>query len=150
MAKLYIMVGLPGSGKSTYAKKLSKEINAEIISSDDIRIELFGIDKKVPNSKKVFKEMRKRIYSYLSQDINVICDATNVSIEKRASFLARDCSELANSKIAIVVNRDIDTCKKQNVQREESQRVPVVAIYTLAKNFVFPTLNEGFDEIKEI
>ena len=62
MAKLYIMVGLPGSGKSTYSKKLSKEINAEIVSSDDIRIELFGIDKKVPNSKKVFKEMRKRIY----------------------------------------------------------------------------------------
>ena len=31
-AKLYIMIGLPGSGKSTYAKKLSKEINAKIVS----------------------------------------------------------------------------------------------------------------------
>ena len=38
----YVMVGAPGSGKSTYAAKLAKEHNAIIISGDDIRAELYG------------------------------------------------------------------------------------------------------------
>lgn len=35
-----MMVGLPGSGKSTYAKELSNDLDAIICSSDIIRKEL--------------------------------------------------------------------------------------------------------------
>ena len=38
--KAFVMVGVPGSGKSTYAEKLAKEQNAVIISGDDIRDQL--------------------------------------------------------------------------------------------------------------
>ena len=37
-----MMVGLVGSGKSTYAKQLAEETNAIICSSDAIREELCG------------------------------------------------------------------------------------------------------------
>ena len=37
-----MMVGLPGSGKSTYAKELAERTNAKICSSDAIREELTG------------------------------------------------------------------------------------------------------------
>ena len=43
MADLYILVGIPGSGKSTVAKMLSQRIqNSVIVSSDEAREELFG------------------------------------------------------------------------------------------------------------
>jgi len=34
---LYITVGLPGSGKSTYAKNFIKDKNVEYLSSDELR-----------------------------------------------------------------------------------------------------------------
>lgn len=37
-----MMVGLPGSGKSTYAKELADRTNAKLCSSDAIREELTG------------------------------------------------------------------------------------------------------------
>lgn len=149
MPKFYIMVGFPGSGKSTYAEKLSKETGAEIISSDSIREEKYGTRKITNNDKKVFKEMRRRIFKSLSEGKDVICDATNITVEKRASFLAKDCSADAE-KIAIIVNKPVNVCIEQNKNRDESQRVPNVAIYTSAKRFVYPILEEGFDEIKEV
>lgn len=42
MATLYIMVGLPGSGKSTKAKEISKETGAIITSLDSMREEIAG------------------------------------------------------------------------------------------------------------
>ena len=39
---LFCLCGLPASGKSTYAKELSKKENATIYSSDAIREELYG------------------------------------------------------------------------------------------------------------
>lgn len=36
-----MMVGLPASGKSTYAREIAKENNAIVLSSDAIRWELF-------------------------------------------------------------------------------------------------------------
>lgn len=44
MAALYLMVGLPGSGKSTCAKKLAEETGAVCFSPDEWHIFLFGDD----------------------------------------------------------------------------------------------------------
>lgn len=37
MAILHLMVGVQGSGKSTYSNKLNKEYGYKIISSDEVR-----------------------------------------------------------------------------------------------------------------
>ena len=44
MATLHLMVGLPCSGKTTYARKLAKETNALLLSPDEWQIKLFGGD----------------------------------------------------------------------------------------------------------
>ena len=50
-----MMVGLPGSGKSTYAEKLSKERSAIICSSDKVREDLYGDENSQSNNDEVFK-----------------------------------------------------------------------------------------------
>ena len=59
---LYVMMGLPASGKSTFAKQLKDTLmsNTVIISSDSIRKEWYGSESIQGNPNKLFEEMRKR------------------------------------------------------------------------------------------
>lgn len=56
-----MMVGLPGSGKSTYAKELADEMRAVICSSDAIREELRGDENSQDKNEEVFKILHSRI-----------------------------------------------------------------------------------------
>ena len=44
MAKLNIMIGIPGSGKTKYAKTELSTDNTVYLSSDDIRVDMFGFE----------------------------------------------------------------------------------------------------------
>ena len=44
MATLHLMVGLPCSGKTTYARQLARDVNALLLTPDAWHLELFGDD----------------------------------------------------------------------------------------------------------
>lgn len=44
MATLHLMIGLPCSGKTTYARRLAKETNALLLTPDVWQVRLFGSD----------------------------------------------------------------------------------------------------------
>jgi predicted kinase len=44
MATLHLMVGLPCSGKTTYARQLAREANALLLTPDAWHLEIFGDD----------------------------------------------------------------------------------------------------------
>lgn len=71
----YMMVGVPGSGKSTYARQIP---DATVLSSDDIRAEIGadGGDKKM--HKQVFTILHERVKEALSAGNDVVYDATNL------------------------------------------------------------------------
>ena len=60
MTKLYMMIGLPASGKSTIAKEIAKSEDAVIVSSDEIRQEFGDVNDQSQNAK-VFEEVEKRL-----------------------------------------------------------------------------------------
>ena len=49
MALLHLMVGLPCSGKTTYARKLEKETNSLRLTPDEWHLRLFGNDLSDPD-----------------------------------------------------------------------------------------------------
>lgn len=98
MSTLYMLVGLPGSGKSFYAKSLSEETGAIIHSSDAIREELLGSEEDQSESPKVFALLHCRVKKDLSDGRDVIYDATNINSKRRRAFLQElikyDCKKL--------------------------------------------------------
>jgi predicted kinase len=65
MRTLFVLSAIPGSGKSTWAKKYQKEhANTFIVSSDDIRYEFFGKANDFRNEPLVWDTFLKRINHY--------------------------------------------------------------------------------------
>ena len=144
MNTFYMMVGLPGSGKTTVSKKLSKEYNAIVISTDDLREELLGDVQDQSSNGLIFQEAIHRIIENL-KDKNVIFDATNINYKKRMSIL----QQLKNvRKIAVLVLAPIDECLERNNNRD--RKVSTDVLDRMAQNFYVPQLYEGFNDIKII
>lgn len=83
-----MLVGIPGSGKSTYLKKLNIQ-NVMVVSPDEIRREITGSISDQSRNGDVRKITEERINQYLSEGKYVILDATNINTKLRTSFINR-------------------------------------------------------------
>ena len=119
-----IMVGYPGSGKSTATTQFP---DYQIISGDIL---------KTPE--KMIKEATK----YISKK-SVIFDATNGTLDKRAKYIAFANKHNVQSRI-LWLSADIDTCISNIATRvsDGGNHVPKIALYTYRKKFEEPTFDE--------
>lgn len=138
--ELTVMVGLPGSGKSHYAKE---QKNVIVVSSDDIREELFGSANDQSDNGKVFQMYSKRIKEALISGKSVIADATNISMKARKTVIPM--MKLAHHTKAVVMAIPASICLKQDLARERS--VGPAVIEKMMRRFEIPISEEGFDEI---
>ena len=151
MAIFNLLVGLPGSGKSSYATlwKESLPSSAIILSSDDIRQELWSDASNQSNPHLVFETMMERAISALNNHQDVIYDATNITAKVRKNTLARVLAGL-NKDISIhatctLITCSISECKRRQGDRE--RKVPNEVIDRMARQFETPWYNEGWDSI---
>ena len=103
MATLHLMVGLPGSGKTTFAKKLAQQHNAVLFSPDDWQFKLFGNDINDPthdeNHTKIEELMWDVAQDILKTGTNVILDFGCWAKEERDDFRKKAHKVGANFKI---------------------------------------------------
>ena len=144
MATLNIMIGIPGSGKSNYAKKCLTNDNIEYLSSDDIRIELYGFEDQTHNDI-VFETMRRRTLNALREGKNVIYDATNLS-KKRRSGIISEAHKLDAQINAYLCCTPINIILERNITRTERQ-LPWDKLVQMIQSIEPPMYYEGFDNI---
>jgi len=74
---LILVTGLPGSGKSTVARLLAKQLDAHILNSDVIRRELYPIARTYSSqeTQQVIRETERRARELLQAGGTVILDA---------------------------------------------------------------------------
>lgn len=140
-----MMVGLPGSGKSTYTKQLAEETNAIICSSDSIREELCGYENSQDNNDEVFKILHSRIKENLKNGKNVIYDATNINSKRRRAFLS-ELRRIPCVKKCVIMATPFEVCCNQNESR--NRVVPYEVIERMYKNWNTPYWFEGWNEIE--
>jgi predicted kinase len=137
VAECVILVGLPGAGKSTFAR-------ARFPDHDYISKDAF------PQSAKD-KQARQdaAVRASLSAGRSVVVDNTNVSRGDRAGII-----RIAREFDARVVGYYLDISTRgaiaRNERREGRAKVPKVAIFTAAKRLEPPALEEGFDELQVV
>ena len=147
MSDLYYLVGLPGSGKSTFAKQLAKENGALIFSSDEIRKEIGADGGDSTKHGEVFNILHTRIIDSLSKGCDCIYDATNISYKNRVRFIKYlNSSKVDNvNKICVIVATPYEICKEFNKKRKAV--VPDEVIDRMYKAWNTPYYSEGWDEI---
>lgn len=144
MPIFYMTIGLPGSGKSTYVKRMNDVV---IHSSDNIRKELFGDINDQAHNEEVFRTLHKRIIKDLSKGKNVVYDATNINYKRRMEFL-KSLNRIHCEKIALLFMTPIHVCITRNMMRE--RKVPEDVIMRMYYNFYIPYYYEGWNDIRVI
>ena len=77
MSKLIATIGIPGSGKSHWAKEYAAQSGYEIVSLDSIRFELGDISDQTKNYS-IYLQSSERVRKYLNSGVNVIFDSTGL------------------------------------------------------------------------
>lgn len=147
---LIMMMGLPGSGKSTKAYQLSCDYVCPVISSDEIRKEITGSEDSQDCNEEVFKILHQRVKDELLYNKSrvVIYDACNISYKKRMAFL-NQLNKIDCRKVCYFVHTPFEMCLENNKKRAESggRFVPEYAIERMYKNIYIPQYYEGWDDI---
>lgn len=144
MHELIMLVGLPGCGKTTWAKNYQKDKDVAIFSSDDIREEL-KLGYTPQDHEKVFSTLNKRLKECLKNK-DCIYDATNLNYKHRMNFLKQ--LDVDVKKTCYVFACPVASCKRRNKQRDAV--VPEEAYPRMLKSFYVPAYFEGWDEINVV
>ena len=138
---LYMMVGLPGSGKTQQAHMLAKEINAEVLTISEIRKELSQENPNIAETE-VFATMNVRAKAIIADNCNVVIDSTNIKSFNRSKFLSHIQKEIPCKAICVVMATPYEICLKNNANRINSDYIK-----GLYFNWETPAYWEGWDEI---
>ena len=146
----HFLIGLPGSGKSTFAQQLNQQMpNSVVISTDNIRARLFGDAAVQGDWNRVEDAVIEQVRLAIGYEQIIIYDATNVHMAWRSSFLDK-VSDRNCEWIAWWIKTPLDVCKDRNQMR--SRQVPNEAIDTYHEYLEQspPNVAEGFVAVKEI
>lgn len=118
MATIYLLRGLPGSGKSTRAAQLHAETGAEIVNRDSLRMALHGVWWSGDTDKEAevtFYE-RSLVVDNLKNGRSVIIDATNLVAEYTAQWY-KLAKEYGARVEPVIMHTDVETCIERDKAR---------------------------------
>ncbi|MGV8131892.1 MAG: AAA family ATPase [Candidatus Pacearchaeota archaeon] len=135
MIQIILTVGLPASGKSTWAKaECLKNRNFVRVNKDDIRAMLSQLHSADFEREVVLATRDTLIKQFIEMGRSIIIDDTNFHIKhlKAVIKIARDYNKLINIQIKWF-NTDLATCVKRNETRDNS--IPEKAIRDMDANY---------------
>ncbi len=153
---IILVCGLPGSGKSHFARKYFKKSGRKRINRKEIRkhlYEMFSFNEKW--SEDMFCENEELLVKYIEKKIiehllfngeKILIDNISVSEKSRIDYI-NTASKMKKSIAAVFVNTDLSLCMERNREREESDKVPESLIANLSARTVLPEKREGFSEV---
>jgi predicted kinase len=142
--RIVVLVGLPGSGKSTYLAQLG----VTGLSSDAIRNLLADDETDQTIHDRVFQTLRYLLRQRLAIGRPVtFIDATNLTVEERRPYIGIGKSYGCQVE-AVFFDVPLEVCRARNAQRQRV--VPEDAMAKMSGKLVPPDVEEGFSRVTAI
>lgn len=153
-----MMVGLPGSGKSTWRQKFLDSLTDDtafpvVISSDDF-IDRYAQERGLTYTD-VFTEaaplanadMYQKLGHAVKNRLSVVWDQTNLTIAGRAAKLSR--FPLTYSRYSVAFELPIEEILRRQDQRP-GKMIPKHVMENFVRQYQRPDVSEGFDQVHVI
>ena len=153
--QIILLVGLPGSGKSTFVNNYRLKKHAFVASTDNIIEEYakaHGMDyneafKKLDFKKDVESKMKIQIRQAANKGENIIIDQTNMTDKSRQSKMSMVPKHY--ERYAIVLWPPIEVVRERLLKREKEtgKSIPETVIQRMLSSYIPPDFREGFKDI---
>lgn len=130
MAEAVILIGLQGSGKTTYYDRHFAETHVHICR--DVQ--------------KTQEREKALIYECIERGRSFVLDNTNATRQVRAPYI-HDAKAAGFRVIAYFFDTPVRTAIGRNNYRKDKKPIPVPAILRAAKGLQAPSLDEGIDHV---
>jgi len=150
MSKVYILVGVPASGKTTWLMNQSWIVGMEYVSTD-FYVEKFA--KRLGKTyNEVFDDVMPRAVRLMARAVNrarvagrdIIWDQTNTTVKSRAKKF-RMLPDYQH--IAVVFDTPEPNEHARRLAGRPGKSIPDHVVRSMIDNFEMPTEQEGFKEI---
>jgi len=152
MATIYMLIGVPGSGKSSWVVKQSFDwSNTAIISTDNIIDQRASAQGKTYSD--VFKdeiksataEMNQNLRRAVANDMDILWDQTNLTKKSRAGKLAGIPE--AYRKVAVFFRTPDPKELARRLATRPGKIIPQNIVMAMCSQLEAPSKDEGFDEV---
>lgn len=152
MPTLYVLVGVPGSGKSTWIAKQPFDWNNTVIASTDNYVEKVAKQQgKTYND--VFKDampaaigdMMRTVKDAVKNNYNIVWDQTSTSVAARKKKLVAVPDTYR--KVAVVFSTPEKKEHERRLGNRPGKVIPADVLHQMQSTMTIPTKAEGFDDI---
>lgn len=147
MTTLYMLIGVPGSGKTTWVK--NNKNDAVVLSTDDY-IERIAAEQNKTYSE-VFKDEIDSANTHMSQELtraikngdDIIWDQTNLTVKSRKGKLSKIPKNYRKVAVYFSVPQDL----RQRLASRPGKTIPEPVIISMINQLQPPSKEERFDEV---
>ena len=145
LKRVWLLSGLPGSGKSTWVRKQIAKKGGVWCSRDAVRFSMVREDEPYfERETEVFNEWIRQICDALTNPMieDIYIDATHLNDKSRDKTLNRLPKENIKEIFNVVFLVPLEVCLERNAQRTGREVVPESVIRNMMKTFKWPRKNK--------
>lgn len=144
--RVFLTVGIPASGKSTFIRKQIKENGGTYVSRDEVRFSIItDEDDYFGKENLVFDTFAQKVQNTIDDENgpeDVYVDATHISRGSRRKILNRLSFGNVKELVWLYFDVSAETALARNMSRTGRSLVPETAILSMAENITKPKPNE--------